>query len=72
MVRAAIDEPCDYRAPACPQRQVLDLIADKWSVLALHLLARGTTRYNQLLRDIGGISPKMLTQTLRGWSGTGW
>ena len=65
-MRAALEEPCDYRDPACPQRQVPDLIADKWSVLALHLLAQGTTRYNRLLRDIGGISPKMLTQTLRG------
>jgi DNA-binding HxlR family transcriptional regulator len=66
MERATLDDRSNYRDPACPQRQVLDLIADKWSVLALHLLARGTTRYNRLLRDIGGISPKMLTQTLRG------
>ena len=46
-------------------RRTLELIADKWAVLILYALSRGTIRHNQLHRDIGGISQKMLTKTLR-------
>ena len=49
----------------CPTRQVLDCIADKWTVMIVSRLARGTTRFGALKRDIGGISQKMLAQTLR-------
>jgi DNA-binding HxlR family transcriptional regulator len=49
----------------CPSRQVLDLIADKWTAIAIYRLSKGTKRYNQLQKEIGGISQKMLTQTLR-------
>lgn len=49
----------------CPTRKVLDLIADKWTTLIIYLLARGRQRYGDLHRQIGGISQKMLTQTLR-------
>ena len=45
--------------------QTLDLIADKWTALVIMALLQGTKRYSQLHRDIGGISQKMLTQTLR-------
>ena len=51
--------------PQCPSRLVLDRIADKWTALVIQILARGTMRYAQLQRAIGGISQKMLTQTLR-------
>src|SRR5881628_1247043 len=51
--------------PQCPSRLVLDRIADKWTALVIQILARGTMRYAQLQRQIGGISQKMLTQTLR-------
>jgi len=46
-------------------RQTLELIADKWAVLILYALSRGTMRHNRLRREIGGISQKMLTKTLR-------
>src|SRR6202171_6260001 len=49
----------------CPSRLVLDRIADKWTALIIQVLAHGTMRYAQLQREIGGISQKMLTQTLR-------
>src|ERR1700757_2028259 len=49
----------------CPSRLVLDRIADKWTALVIQILARGTMRYAELQRAIGGISQKMLTQTLR-------
>lgn len=50
----------------CPSRQVLDRIGDTWSVLIVVALARGPQRYTELARRIGGVTPKMLTQTLRG------
>ncbi|MFA5951038.1 MAG: helix-turn-helix domain-containing protein [Hyphomicrobium sp.] len=52
-------------AAACPTRQLLDRIADKWAVLVLGLLEPGPQRFNALRRQIEGISQKMLTQTLR-------
>ena len=49
----------------CPSRLVLDRIADKWTALIIQILSKGTLRYAALQREIGGISQKMLTQTLR-------
>jgi DNA-binding HxlR family transcriptional regulator len=49
----------------CLSRQVLDLIADKWTALIFALLEKQPTRFNELQRAIEGISHKMLTQTLR-------
>jgi DNA-binding HxlR family transcriptional regulator len=51
--------------PRCPSRLVLDRLADKWTALTIQILARGTIRYAALQREIGDISQKMLTQTLR-------
>jgi len=48
-----------------PSRLVLDRIADKWTALIIQLLSKKTMRYAELQREIGGISQKMLTQTLR-------
>ena len=52
-------------SPGCPSRVVLERIADKWTALIIQVLARGTLRYSALRREIGDISQKMLTQTLR-------
>jgi DNA-binding HxlR family transcriptional regulator len=50
----------------CPIRMVLDRIADKWTVMMLSLLSDGAPhRFNELRRNVEGISQKMLTQTLR-------
>jgi DNA-binding HxlR family transcriptional regulator len=51
---------------ACPSRQLLDTLSDKWSCLVLSALADGPQRYSDLGRTIAGVSQKMLTQTLRG------
>jgi DNA-binding HxlR family transcriptional regulator len=48
----------------CPSRQTLEIIADKWATLVLVSIARGINRHNRMLREIGGISKKMLAQTL--------
>lgn len=50
----------------CPSRQVLDRIGDRWTVLVMGALRDGSRRITELARDVGGISQKMLTQTLRG------
>lgn len=55
----------DVYAADCPTRQLLDRIADKWSVLILTTLGGGEMRFNGLRRRIDGISQKMLSQTLR-------
>jgi DNA-binding HxlR family transcriptional regulator len=49
----------------CPTRMILDRIADKWTVLVLGLLCRGPSRFNQLRREIEGMTQKMLSQTLK-------
>ncbi len=49
----------------CPSRQVLNLIADKWTSLVIGQLGQKTMRFSALHREINGISQKMLTQTLR-------
>src|SRR5579884_1887354 len=50
----------------CPTRPVLDRIADKWTALVIGILASvPSARFTELRRAIGGISQKMLTQTLR-------
>jgi len=51
--------------PGCPGRQALDRIGDRWTVLIVGVLERGTHRFSQLRDAVGGITPKVLTQTLR-------
>lgn len=50
---------------ACPSRMVIDLIANKWTVMVIYGLSKGRARHSDLRRMIAGISQKMLTQTLR-------
>jgi DNA-binding HxlR family transcriptional regulator len=49
----------------CPARGVLDHVTSKWAVLVLVGLRDGPLRYSALRRAIGGVSEKMLAQTLR-------
>ena len=49
----------------CPARLAIETIANKWSVVVLYGLSRGPRRHGELVELIGGISKKMLTQTLR-------
>lgn len=49
----------------CPTREVLALISGKWVSLTLVALDEGDAKYSELAARIGGISHKMLTQTLR-------
>ncbi|WP_326566606.1 helix-turn-helix domain-containing protein [Amycolatopsis rhabdoformis] len=49
----------------CPCRDVLDLLANKWTALVLGALEQRPHRFGELRRAVGGISQKMLTQNLR-------
>ncbi len=49
----------------CPARTVLDHVTSKWAVLVLAALRQGPLRFSALRRTIGGVSEKMLAQTLR-------
>jgi DNA-binding HxlR family transcriptional regulator len=59
--RAAVDPWSE----TCPSRDVISLLASKWVMLLIPLLRRGPQRNGDLMRAIGGVSQKMLTQTLR-------
>lgn len=58
-------EPGSPHSHECPIRDVLDCIGDRWSLLILLTLAKGTLRFTELKRRIGDISQRMLAQTLR-------
>ena len=45
--------------------KILDLIANKWTVVIICALSRGPKRYSALQREIGEVSQKMLTRALR-------
>jgi len=57
--------------PKAPRRRIVDVqdiltsICTKWGLLILYELSRGARRPGDLRRAIGGVSQKMLTQTLR-------
>ncbi|SHI19325.1 winged helix-turn-helix transcriptional regulator [Streptomyces sp. 3214.6] len=55
----------DAYLAACPSRQILDVLANKWTMLVMGALAGGPMRFGELRRRLDGITQKMLTQTLR-------
>lgn len=55
----------DVYIQTCPTRLVLDRLADKWAVLVLGKLDEQPVRFNQLKREIDGISQKVLSQVLK-------
>jgi DNA-binding HxlR family transcriptional regulator len=59
---------CEFnvqQTQACEVRDLLDRLADKWSLLVVELLDRSTRRFSELRHEIDGISQRMLTLTLR-------
>ncbi|MGL4207679.1 MAG: winged helix-turn-helix transcriptional regulator [Aeromonadaceae bacterium] len=55
----------------CPSREVLKHVTSRWGVLVLVALLGGTHRFSDLRRKIGGVSEKMLAQTLQWLEGDG-
>lgn len=62
---ASPDGRFNVMEPACPTRQIVGRIGDKWTLLVLYALAAGPRRYTELRAEVKGVSQKMLTQTLR-------
>ena len=52
-------------AETCPSREILKHVTSRWGVLVLVALREGTHRFSVLRRKIGGVSEKMLAQTLQ-------
>ncbi len=59
------DDKHDVYDALCPCRGLLDLLANKWSTLVIGALEDGPRRFGELQRTLTGVSPKVLTQTLR-------
>jgi DNA-binding HxlR family transcriptional regulator len=55
----------DIHNPDCPTRTVLDRISDKWTALIVLILRDGPLRFSHLRDRVGGVAPKVLTETLR-------
>ena len=51
--------------PACPVATSVSLIGDKWKLLIIRNLKSRTLRFNELQRDLDGISQKVITESLR-------
>ncbi|GAA5113636.1 winged helix-turn-helix transcriptional regulator [Pseudonocardia adelaidensis] len=49
----------------CPARSAIEIIASKWAVVTIFALSKGPLRHGELVELIGGVSRKVLTQTLR-------
>jgi len=56
----------------CPLKGVIDVISRKWALLAIAAIGNhGSVRYNALLKELRGISPKTLADTLKALQGVG-
>ncbi|MGQ0555105.1 MAG: winged helix-turn-helix transcriptional regulator [Nitrospiraceae bacterium] len=49
----------------CPTEQTLDLVSGRWKVMMIYWLLKGDRRFNQLQRDLSGISHRTLAKQLR-------
>ena len=58
-------------APDCPSRPVLQHLTSRWGALVMIALAIGPHRFAELRRRVGGISERMLSQTLKDLEGDG-
>lgn len=70
--RAAARKPVKSKPPKgdvlsilCPSRKVLDHVTSTWGSLVMVVLLEKTHRFSELRRKIGGVSEKMLAQTLQ-------
>jgi DNA-binding HxlR family transcriptional regulator len=55
----------DVFAAPCPSREILSHVSSRWGVLILIALRGGTHRFSELRRKMGGVSEKMLAQSLK-------
>ena len=57
--------------PNCPSREILRHITSRWGLLVLIALSEETLRFSELRRKVGGVSEKMLAQTLQAFEEDG-
>ncbi|MFI1396270.1 winged helix-turn-helix transcriptional regulator [Streptomyces sp. NPDC020681] len=55
----------DVNEPMCPSRLILEHVTSRWGVLVLAALLDRSYRFSELRREVGGVSEKMLAQTLQ-------
>lgn len=55
----------DVVGAMCPARLVMEHVTSRWGVLILIALRERSYRFSELRRRVGGVSEKMLTQTLQ-------
>lgn len=58
-------QQANVMAADCPSRQVLQHVTSRWGTLVMIALTTGTKRFSALRRAIGGVSERMLAQTLQ-------
>jgi DNA-binding HxlR family transcriptional regulator len=56
----------DVMDPDCPSREVLRRIGERWTPLVIEALSAGPLRFTRLRQVVGGVTPRVLTATLRG------
>jgi DNA-binding HxlR family transcriptional regulator len=66
MMAAGDETAAELPPSSCHVRGVLGRIGDKWAIYVVDRLGDGPRRFSELLRGIDGITPRMLTVTLRG------
>lgn len=65
MVSERLESPPDVNRADCPSRLVLEHVTSRWGVLVLAALLERSYRFSELRRQVGGVSEKMLAQTLQ-------
>ena len=60
-----VRKPQFHNQQCPPELSIIDTISGKWTVIVVHILSSKTMRHSELQRAVGGISQKVLTQTLR-------
>lgn len=66
-----VEFPPNVLAADCPSRAVLKHLTSQWGVLVMFALQDGTLRFSALRRRVGGVSERMLAQTLQALEGDG-
>lgn len=64
-ISATLDEPFDVLSVNCPSRPILARIGEKWTLMCMLALADGALRFTELKARVEGVTPKVLTETLR-------
>jgi DNA-binding HxlR family transcriptional regulator len=65
LMKSQMNRPYDVFSPLCPSRWAFDHIFNRWGILTLARLSQRPVRFGVLCREVGGISEKMLAQTLK-------